>query len=297
MKVSVVQSSARAFYVAGNLKSLDEKLAQLKEQGVELALLPEFFPMGNPLEPAMLRYAMESSAQVEEWLKNRAARLNMILAGAYLRHESQDIYNVFAFCEPNGNMALHYKMHAPAPEAAYYRVAEKNDHILETGIGKVGAIICAESFSPESLLADYTSCALIMIVFAIPNALCVYPPLKHRFTHIPAALAKRNGVGVLLCSMGGSFVTKRSFSAPFARNGMYAGRSGIFLPSSCAAGPVPPGQEGFLTLDLPLGPGVAVPDPQTRIKAGMPFFMRVYDALFMKIAQKIYQKNMLALKS
>ncbi len=292
MKLGVVQSGAIPYAVDQNLGHLDKRLEDLKSQGAKMVLLPEFFPTGNTLETNLLKCAVDTSHKVEDWLRERSAKLDMILSGAFLRYQAGDVYNVATIVEPDGRQTSHYKTCSPAPEAVSYKTRRNNDFISRTGLGKVAQIICAESFDPEIVNMDFSGCALILITFAIPNALCFLPALKQRFSTLPAALAKKNGVPVALSSMGGDFISSGSAVAPFARNGKYAGRSGIHLPKGKTIGPIPPGIMENIIAEIPLGPDVAPSDPSIRIPAGEPLFLRLYNKVFLKKAQKMYADNL-----
>jgi len=52
---------------------------------------------------------------------------------------------------------------------------------------------------------------------------------------VPAALARRHGVPVLLSSIGGPLVSRGSPALPFGLRTVRAGRSGIYLPAGRVA--------------------------------------------------------------
>lgn len=292
IRVGLIQPSIRPYTVLNNLKLLSDKLQQLKNKGVYLAILPEFFATGNTLEPELLKVSIQNADTIRKWLKNQSRSLNMIIAGAYLDQEGKDVYNKFIIQEPTGAFSYHLKTHQPVVESLYYKVAQHNEHdehIVDSSLGKIGLITCVEMYYPQITYYNYSKCSLILIAFAIPNR-C--PALLKGLTEIPDLLARRNGIPVLLCNMGGNFYSNGSPIFPIKIRGKYAGKSGIYLPSGPLAGPLPTGEDNFLVADIPIGPRVKPPDFSIKIKPKWPTYMRVFDTLMKRKAHKLYTKNL-----
>ena len=289
MKVGLVQGTAEPYAVARNLAQYDRHLAQLCEKGAQLVLLPEFFPTGDTMEPEILRTAIQSSDMVSSWLGEAAGKHQMIVAGGYLSVEGEHVYNKLVIQEPDGNGCHHHgKTYSPVMEAVAYRDSDQREYKVDTSIGKIGVIVCIEMNYAEVTSVDYSDCSMILIVFAMPN---VIRKLVTRLTSIPGALARRNGVPVMLCSMAGAFRSKGSPVWPVKMSGQYAGLSGIYLPSGAVAGPMPGHETGTLFADIPLGPNVEAPDDSVPLESGLPWYFQWYDKLMRKKAQGIYQSN------
>ncbi|MFX0093111.1 MAG: carbon-nitrogen hydrolase family protein [Candidatus Hodarchaeota archaeon] len=289
-KIALIQPSVKPYDVQNNLDSLAEKLEQLKNQNVRLAVLPEFFPTGNTLDPELLKVAIQTSEITKNWLLNQSQKLDMIISGSYLSLEEGDVYNKFVIQEPDGQTSAHLKTRCPAPESSSYRVSSESKHIVDTSIGKIGLIICIEMLYNEIIQADYTDCSLILITLAVPDMLS---SLGKMMVKIPEALAKKNGVPVVLCSMGGAFQSNGSiFPLKIKLRGLYGGRSGIYLPSGSITDPLLPGKEDILVADIPLGPKVEEPDLSVKIRAKIPIPMQILNLLFKRRGKKIYQSNL-----
>ena len=144
---------------------------------------------------------------------------------------------------------------------------------------------------PEVVGADYRDCSLLLIAYAIPE-LAFLRTVSRRFATVPLAMAKRNGIGVAFCSMGGPFSSNRSPVMFKSLRGQYAGRSCVFLPAGPVCEPLAPGQRGQLVYEIPLGPAVAEPDQSVQVPAGIPLRMRLYDRVFLGKAEQIYQDNL-----
>lgn len=289
IKVGLIQPAIEPYAVTGNLKLLSRKLRQLKKMDVRLAVLPEFFPTGNTLKPELLKAAIQSSDTVKEWLVDQSRALEMFIAGAYLSVEGRDVYNKFVVQEPSGRCSYHIKAYQPAVEAMYYKVSQDKKYVVDTSLGKVCLITCVEMHYPQVTQKDYSDCSMIIAAFAIPNKLSF---LLKRLTEVPRSLARRNGTPVVLCSMGGDFRSNGSSIWPMKIRGLYAGRSGIYLPSGPVAGPLPAGGDEIITAEIPLGPGVEPPDLSVKVESGLPTFMRVVNAFATRRAEKSYAINL-----
>ena len=167
LKVSIIQSTVKPYAVESNLEQLAKKLELLAQKGIKLSLLPEFFSTGNTLEPRLLETAIKYSSLTREWIGDQSKKLDMIISGTYLHLQEEDVYNTFFIQEPNKDIKYHYKTEDPGPEKMYYKAADRDDHIIETSLGKIGTIICSESFSSKIIFSDLSECALILIVFSI----------------------------------------------------------------------------------------------------------------------------------
>ncbi len=292
MKVAVVQSGAEPCATERNLARLDPVLDDLARRGVGLALLPEFFPTGNVFEERVLEAVVDSGDRVEDWLTRRSSELGMVLAGSYVAIEDGDAWNRFGVFEPDGRRAWRHKRSSPAPEALYYRAADRGEPTVETGLGRVGLLMCIEMSEPELVLADLRDCALVLVAFAIPGRFPIPGRILRRLVDVPPALARRNGTPVLLSSMGGPLESAGSPVLPIRQRGRYAGRSGIHLPEGTVAGPLAPGEVGVATAEIPLGPRVAEPDPHQEVDCGVPWRVSVFDLLRSGRARTLYRRNL-----
>ncbi|HME56449.1 MAG TPA: carbon-nitrogen hydrolase family protein [Candidatus Lokiarchaeia archaeon] len=294
LKVGVIQSRITPYRIEENLARYDSILDECSRQDVDFVLLPEFFPTGNTLEPELLKYAIATFPMVDNWLASRSREHGITIAGACLVSDAGDVWNRCCIQEPDGTRVYHTKIESPAPEAIYYRIREHDDPVLSTRIGKIGTIICAESFNPEINGTDFSDCAMILMMFAIPNTFGRARPVYNRMTRFPLQLSKHHGVPVLVSSIGGPFHSAGStvFPVHFKLNGYYAGQSGIYTPEGPVAGPIPGDEEKVLIANLDLGPEVALPDVSVEIKTGMPKIIAIPNFLFLKKARRIYTRNL-----
>ncbi|WP_028313852.1 carbon-nitrogen hydrolase family protein [Desulfatibacillum aliphaticivorans] len=289
INIGLIQPKVGHYQVDSNLGMYADRLIELKQAGVRLAVLPEFFPTGNTLEPRLLQTAVRTGVKTAQWMEDQAAALDMVIAGSYLCPENGRVYNRFAIQAPGRPLIRRRKSFIPAAEKVYSLEAD-DAPIVETSLGKIGLIMCAETFAPKIVCADYSGCVLILIAFAIPNLFAQTPGIRDRLTNLPRLLAEKWGVPVILCSMGGRFSTKGSLAAPLIWRGNYAGRSGVYLPDESSIGPLAPGSEGVLTADVDLSPSKGA-NASVKIPSKLPVFMSLYDRVFEAGAKAIYIKQ------
>ena len=291
LKVALVQSAVIQHDYAKNLEYYTHKLEELKDEDVQLVILPEFFPTGNTLESILLKTGIESSSLVHKWLTVQSKRLNLIIAGAYLSLENRQVFNKFVIQDPNGKISFHYKRFCPVVEAIYYQVGSIEDNIVDTSIGKIGLITCIEMLYPEVMKMNFEDCTLILIAFAIPNQFGLKAVIR-RLTKVPLQLAKKNGVPVMLCSMGGEFSSEGSPFLPFKMKSMYAGNSGIYFPDGSVIGPISSEKEGILIAEISTLKNNYRKDSRIYVKTGIPIHVRFLNWIFKKKASKIYNNNL-----
>jgi predicted amidohydrolase len=290
LRVGVIQSGVIPYNIDETLRGCDRLLSECASGGAKFVLLPEFFSTGNNFEIKLLGYAIDTFPVVDEWLRARSRELGITIAGACLVPDGGDVWNRFFIQEPYGSRAIRTKVASPAPEAIYYRTADNDDPVMACSHGKIGAMICAESFSPDISGADFSECSMILMAFAIPLMMGRLPVIHRRMTEFPARLSGRFGIPVLVASLGGQFASTNPAVSPvpFRTQGLYTGRSGIYYPDAPSVGPVPPGEETVLITDIEAGPGAARPDTSVRIQTGMPAVITLPDFFLLKRARRIY---------
>jgi len=295
VRVGVVQSGVTPYDIDETLRRCDRLVTECARGGAAFVLLPEFFSTGNNFESRLLGYAIDTYPAVDEWLRDRSRELGVTIAGACLVPDGGDVWNRFFIQQPDGTRVFRTKTVSPAPEAVYYRTVRNDDPLVASSHGTIGAMICAESFSPRISGADFTGCSMIAMVFAIPRVMGGIRPLRGRMAVFPALLSRRFGVPVLVASMGGRFssVNPAVSPVPFRMSGLYAGRSGIYAPGARPVGPVPPGEETVLVADIVTGPGAARPDTSIRIPTGMPAVITLADFFLLNRARSIYTDDMM----
>lgn len=142
MKIAALQINCNFADVAANMKKIRDYVVQATQNGVELILLPEFFPSAIGFSPEMDSVALKGT-QVQGLLKEWSVEFNIIIGGSYLCFDGHACYNTFDLIFPDGSVFSHKKDIPTQFENCYYTKGD-TDHILHTPIGHIGVALCWE---------------------------------------------------------------------------------------------------------------------------------------------------------
>jgi N-carbamoylputrescine amidase len=143
MKVAAIQMTARLADVDYNLERAQVLVDKAFSQGCETVILPEFFTSAVAFHPAMLNAALPFEGPALEFLRGAARKHGGYVGGSFIASRGGDNYNTFVLAFPDGEYATHDKDQPTMWENCYYRPG-KDDGILETPLGPVGAALCWE---------------------------------------------------------------------------------------------------------------------------------------------------------
>ena len=143
MKVAAVQTMARLADVDYNLGRAEALIDRAFAQGCEMVILPEFFTSAVAFHPDMLEAALPSGGPALEMMRGAARRHNGYVGGSFIASREGENYNTFVLAFPDGDYATHDKDQPTMWENCYYR-GGKDDGILQTPLGPVGAALCWE---------------------------------------------------------------------------------------------------------------------------------------------------------
>ncbi len=143
MKVAAVQMLAKLADVDHNLKRAEELLDEAFGMGCEMVILPEFFTSAVAFHPNMLKAALPFDGPALEMMRGAARRHQGHVGGSFIASRGGETYNTFVLAFPDGDYAVHDKDQPTMWENCYYR-GGKDDGILETPMGPVGAALCWE---------------------------------------------------------------------------------------------------------------------------------------------------------
>ena len=233
-RIAHLQIHAKEDDISANLVKAENYCRLADSLGADLALLPERYSVGyGPLDPG----------KTDKWYKNAihqddsfiqhfislAVELDMAIAVTFFEIEEQNYYNTVTVIDRFGKLCLTYrKVHLfelgndaiCTPGDAFYVC----DLDTRNGIVKLGALICADYYYPESARILALKGAEIVIV---PNA----APLNLQFLSMLKARAIENCMGFALTNypyreLGGDF---KFTGLSTAYNPWYWGDNTIFM--------------------------------------------------------------------
>jgi len=175
--VALAQISSRVGDKETNIKEMKKKIKHAKRKGADLVIFPELALTGYVVRDLAYELAEPvpmgpSIRQIAEVVKRENVHViyGMIeqsaTAGAVL-------YNTAILIGPRGFIGKYHKMHLPThsvfEEKRYFRPGFQTP-VYETGIGKLGMIICYDIYFPEvTRLMRLKGAQLIACISASPS--------------------------------------------------------------------------------------------------------------------------------
>jgi len=108
LTVAIVQSDLLWENSEANLLQFDKKLEQIAP-GTDLVVLPEMFNTGFSIKSDECAQTMEGTAF--NWMKQKAAVLNMVISGSIFTRVGGQVYNRLLWVQPDGEFIAYDKRH------------------------------------------------------------------------------------------------------------------------------------------------------------------------------------------
>src|SRR5262249_43668301 len=129
--------------VAGNLARADALLRQARDEGVELAVLPELFNTGYALCPDYAPYAESLDGPTIRLLACRSRAWGMGIAAGFVERDGSHLYDSLAFVTPDGGVSTYRKRNLVFWERFRFRPG-RSPLVVPTPWGRVGFAVCAD---------------------------------------------------------------------------------------------------------------------------------------------------------
>jgi nitrilase len=174
-RVSVIQAAPIAFDTARTLEKASDLLADARQRGAQLALFPEAFvsayPRGlgfgavvgsrTPAGREQFRMYWESAIDIPgpatERLGKMALENKIHLVIGVIERDGGTLYCTVLFFAPDGtNLGKHRKLMPTASERLIWGFGDGSTlPVLQTDLGRIGAVICWENYMPLLRSAMY----------------------------------------------------------------------------------------------------------------------------------------------
>ena len=175
VRATVVQAASAAFDRERSLDRVAELTAQAAADGAELVVFPEAFVGGYPKQADFGARVGVRSAEGREWFRRyhdgavdvpgpavdrlaeiaRARSVHLVVG--VVERERGTLYCTVLFVGPDGRLlGKHRKLMPTAMERLIWGFGDGSTiPVLETPIGRLGAVICWENYMPQLRLAMY----------------------------------------------------------------------------------------------------------------------------------------------
>jgi N-carbamoylputrescine amidase len=140
---AAVQMPSTPGALAENLDRADAWLRHARNEGVDLAVLPEMFNTGYGLIPDYMPLAETRDGPTLRHLSERSRRWRMAIAAGFVEREGHHLYDSLALCLPEGDVAIYRKRNLVFWERYRFRPG-RAPVVVETRWGRIGLAICAD---------------------------------------------------------------------------------------------------------------------------------------------------------
>jgi len=175
IKVALAQISCKQGDKTGNLKKIEANVTKSQKQAADLVIFPELSLTGYMVRDQIYELAETvpgpSTGVLEELAKRTG--MHIVFGMPELSEKTQaTVYNAAVLVGPEGIIGKYRKMYLPThsvfEEKRYFRPGYQTA-AFDTGLGKIGLIICYDIFFPEvSRLTRLKGAQLIVCISASP---------------------------------------------------------------------------------------------------------------------------------
>ncbi|HEY6058923.1 MAG TPA: nitrilase-related carbon-nitrogen hydrolase [Candidatus Limnocylindrales bacterium] len=268
VRASVVQAASVAFDREASLERVAELSARAAADGARLVVFPEAFVAGYPKRADFGARVGSRSADGREWFRRyhasavdvpgpaterlaaTARRLAIHLVVGVIERDGGTLYCTALFLGPDGRLlGKHRKLVPTAMERLIWGSGDGSTiGVMDTPIGRLGAVICWENYMPQLRLAMYAQGIELYCAPTVDDRETWLPTMRH--------IALEGRCFVLSANQ---FARRRDYPVdyPVESGGpdevLISGGSCIVAPlGEVLAGPARDG-EAVLTADLDLG--------------------------------------------
>lgn len=257
IRVAAIQMTPVLGDLQANLAQAERLVVQAQRLGAEWIVLPEMFTSAAAFHPDILSTIQPLDGSPLQMMRRLARQGGSVIGGSYLAVRDGDVYNTFVLVFPDGSAVTHDKDQPTYWENCFYR-GGRDDGVLATPIGNIGAALCWELIRSRTLRRMYDRVQMVLgssCWWTLSDDIGADNPLRaanlKMLQDAPVHCARMLGVPVVHASHAGRF---EGFFSPDLPDVPYASR---YLGETMivdAAGDV------LVRLDAAQGADVAVAD-------------------------------------
>ena len=180
-------------------ENVKKVLSAVKDIKVELLVLPEFFATGYQFvsadEVAELSEPV-SGGYTTEFLLDLSRKKGSYIVAGLAEKDGSIFYNSAVLIGPEGFIGVYRKTHLYSEENLYFTPGDTGFQVWDTGIGRIGIMICFDWFFPEAMRslallgAEVVAHPANLVMPSCPDAM----PLRCLENRVYAVTANRIGI-------------------------------------------------------------------------------------------------------
>jgi predicted amidohydrolase len=168
LRIGIIQMQSAPMDVKANLNTAETLIQEAVNEGAELIILPELFNVGFFLEEGLMEFAEPLIDGITiRWLKTLATKNKVYFVTSLYELYEEHFYNTMILVCSDGSTQFYRKRNPTWQENTLWRRSEvPGPGIFDTSLGRIGGIICFDSFSQESFLGCQKSAVDLVVIIA-----------------------------------------------------------------------------------------------------------------------------------
>jgi len=168
LNVGVVQMLATPLQVGENLALAERCIERAVGEGAQLVVLPEMFNVGFSFSEELMTVAEELDGRTVDWLKAQALRHGIYITGSLYERFEGYFYNTMFMVGSDGSLQYYRKRNPTCQETTVWRRSdEPGPGIFDTPFGRIGGVICFDSFARETFEGFKRSAVELVVIVAL----------------------------------------------------------------------------------------------------------------------------------
>lgn len=150
--VGIIQMQSTPLDIERNLSTASDLILKTVEKHARLVVLPEMFNVGFSFDENLMKTAetLESGRTIN-WLKQQAATHDIWITTSIYERLAGHFYNTMVMVGADGSVQFYRKRNPTCTEATVWKRSHApGPGIFETPFGRIGGVICFDSFARET---------------------------------------------------------------------------------------------------------------------------------------------------
>ena len=219
VRIGIIQLQSEPLKVDKNLALAERLIAEVSDAGAQIVVLPEMFNVGFYFGEDLMTVAETLDGKTVCWLKSISSHRKIYITTSIYEIYQGHYYNTMVMVGNDGSVQHYRKRNPTWFETSVWRRSDKaGPGIFETPYGRVGGVICFDSFSRETFEGFRDSSVDLVIIVSCwgasdggnwrPDVMFARPALKEwsRLATgiVPLNYATKLGVPTVLVNQGGT---------------------------------------------------------------------------------------------
>lgn len=218
VRIGIIQMQSEPLNVDDNLGFAERIIAEVSNDGAQIIVLPEVFNVGFYFGEDLMGVAETLEGKTVNRLKSIASNRKIYITTSIYEFYQGHFYNTMVMVGSDGSVQNYRKRNPTWFETSVWkRSSEAGPGIFETPYGRIGGVICFDSFSRETFEGFKNSSVDLVIIVSCwgasegrtwrPDVLVARPVLRKwsnlATETVPEKYSKQLGVPTVLVNQGG----------------------------------------------------------------------------------------------